>query len=155
ERWETTVWGIDDERRPSAHRFHGSEHRVVGAGDVLPASDLRAFVAADVPGTLLVLRSALFVGEELFVRVSSGALERRIELIEPDALKIGMAPRRFGNCGLFRWFRRWRLPRRGLVQEQNQGRQYPRHGQRIEKSSPHLVSPVTRSPREEPAEVDG
>src|SRR5262249_2791926 len=105
QRRDAAVWRIDDERRPSARRFDGGEHRVVRAGDVLPASDLSAFVAADIPRTLLVLRGALFVGEELFVRVSSGALERRIEFIEPNALKIGMAPRCFGNRALFSGFR--------------------------------------------------
>ena len=96
----SAVRRIDDQRRPTARRFYRGEHRVVGAGDVLPGPDLCANVAAGVARALRILRSSLLVGKELPGGVLCGPFERSIELVEPNAFETGMTP---GSLWNSRW----------------------------------------------------
>src|SRR5262245_15264779 len=94
--WRTPAIGrIDNQRRPCADALHGEEHRIVAPVDVHFGAALLASVAREHRGALSVEFGALVLGEKFLAHIFGEALQRRIELVGPDALQIGLAPWRF------------------------------------------------------------
>ena len=95
------------------------------------------------PERTVVLVGALLVGEELLVGVSGGPFERRLELIEPDALEVRMPPRGLRHSAVLSACARHG---RGGLQNQSHTCYRRRCTQRLDKSSPHLKPPCCRIP---------
>jgi hypothetical protein len=91
----SAVGRIDDHRRAQAGVLDGEERRVVGAADVERGSALLTRVVAVVGRALPVQFLPLRFGEEFLVAVPDRPLQRRVELLRPDPLKIRLAPGRF------------------------------------------------------------
>ena len=103
-RFRSCACGVSAGIRPFGGSTTSDVRRPVGFADVntalyapatscwLPRSTRR--LRPTLPERSVVLVGALLVGEELLVRVPGGPFERGLELVEPDPLEIGMAPRR-------------------------------------------------------------
>src|SRR5262245_29104682 len=95
ERRHPAIGRIDNQRRPCADALDREKHRIVAPGDVHFGAPLLALVARKHCRSLAIELGALFFGEEFLARISGEALQGRIGFIGPDALQIGLTPRRF------------------------------------------------------------
>ena len=116
QRWDATVWRIDDERRPlGADDFRAEvpPELVVGALDIarLSLGNRLSVAAVLVPAfefSLLEI-SSLLVSEHLLAGQRAGPLERRNRGVAPDPIEVGLpirGTRRGEGLGCARFLRR-------------------------------------------------
>jgi hypothetical protein len=116
QRRNPAVGRIHDLGRARPGVFPGDEKVVVGAGDVKLGAALPAIVLAAQVRPRRIQFGTLRLGEELLVPIPGGTLQRRVGLVQPDALQIGVAPRRLQRRG------RGRSPRRLCLRSLGQRR---------------------------------
>jgi hypothetical protein len=90
---------IDDPGRAHAAVLPGDEEVVAGAGDVELGPALLAIVLAAQRRALGIQFGSLRVGEKFLACIFGGALQGRVGFVQPNALQIGVAPRRLRRRG--------------------------------------------------------
>src|SRR5277367_6041427 len=93
QRRNSAIGRIDNQGRARAGALEGHEHIVIGARDVALGAALGTPLATEQFRSLSINFGSLRLGEKLLVRVSGGALQRRVGFVGPNALQVGFAPR--------------------------------------------------------------